>query len=318
MPALVSIIIPTYNRADLVAEAIESALGQSYPAREVIVVDDGSTDGTPAVLARYGDRIRSLRTGNRGCAAARNAGVGLARGAYLAFLDSDDVAVSEKLAAQVPVLEERAELGFVYGPILLFGPALHAEQVEIPLRPTAEGSVAEELFLTTRIGFGSVLLRRDAVERAGGFDATLRFNEDTDLLLRVAVDWKAAYLPLPTVRQRWHPGRKSLDEVALRRAVLRSTEGILAARPEFAARLGSRGPARRAALHQEIAEALARRGRIGEAREAARAGFRLRPSAALAAWRLLLGLPPLVPIGLALQDGLARGVGFLRARLRRA
>jgi len=225
---LVSVIIPTFNRAELVGEAIESALGQTYATREVIVVDDGSTDGTPAVLARYKDAIRVVRTPNQGCAAARNTGVGVARGAYLAFIDSDDVAPPDKLAVQVPVLDAEPAVGFTYGPTVIFGSELPGERADHPVRPDDHGFVAEALFLTTRIGFGSTLLRRKAVEQAGGFDETLRHNEDTDLLLRMALDWKAVCLDVPTMRQRWHAGRKSRDEVALWCAVLRSMERVLA------------------------------------------------------------------------------------------
>lgn len=318
MATLVSLIIPTHNRADLVGEAIESALRQAYPAREVVVVDDGSTDGTPTVLAGFGDAIRTVRTPNRGCAAARNTGVGLARGAYLAFVDSDDVAPPDKLALQVPVLEAHPEVGFVYGPSVAFGPELQQDVVHQPVRPDADGSVAEGLFLTTQIGFDSVLLRRKAVEGVGGFDETLRHNEDTDLLLRVALEWKAVCLDVPTGRHRWHPGRKSRDEVALRRAVLRSMERVLASRPDFRARLGPRAEARLAEVRWQISRALAERGEVAAARAEAAAAWRHRPSATLATWRLALAGPPLVPAWLFTARFLARSAGFLRARLGRA
>ena len=316
LATLVSVIIPTYNRADLVGEAIESALRQTYPACEVIVVDDGSTDETPAVLARYGDAIRRVRTANRGCAAARNTGVGLARGDYLAFVDSDDLLMPDKLATQVPVLETHPEVGFVYGPILLFGPELAGEVVDQPIRPDPEGSVAVEIFLTTRIGFGSVLLRRSAVERVSGFDETLRYNEDTDLLLRVALDWKAACVDTPLGRQRWHPARKSRDEVALWRAVLRSMQGVLASRPDFRLRLGGRVETRLAEVYWKIARARAERGEVAAARDEVSAAWRCRPSAELMFWRLILASPPLVPPALHLARFLAQGIGFLQARLK--
>ncbi len=315
MATLVSLIIPTYNRAGLVGEAIESALSQTYPAREVIVVDDGSTDGTPEVLARYGDAIRWVRTPNRGCAAARNTGVGLAQGDYLAFVDSDDVAPPDKLAIQVPVLEAHPEIGFVYGPSVAFGLDLSGEKVLQPVRPDTKGFVAEGLFLTTRIGFDSVLLRRKAVQQVGGFDERLRYNEDSDLLLRVALEWQAICLDVPTGRHRWHPGRKSRDEVALRRAILHSMDRVLAASPEFRARLGPRAQARLAEVHWEIARALAERGEVAAARAEVADAWRHRPSAALAIWRLILVGPPLVPHALRLARFLARSVGFLQARL---
>ncbi|MFQ5757130.1 MAG: glycosyltransferase family 2 protein [Acidiferrobacterales bacterium] len=315
MTTLASFIIPTYNRAPLVEEVIESALGQTYPTREVIVVDDGSTDETPTVLARCGDTIRTVRTPHRGCAAARNTGVALARGVYLAFLDSDDVAPPDKLAIQVPVLEACPTAGFVYGPSITFGPDLPAETVHQPVHPDAGGSVAKQLFLTTRIGFDSVLLRREAVEQVGGFDEELYHNEDTDLLLRVALDWKAVRLDCPTGRHRWHPDRKSRDEVALWRGVLRSMEKVLASRPDFRARLGRRAEARFAEVRWKVSLALAARGELAAARTEAAAAWSHQPSTALAAWRLALATPPLVPRWLGVARFLARSVGFIRARL---
>jgi glycosyltransferase involved in cell wall biosynthesis len=315
MATPVSVIIPTYNRAATLGDAIESALRQTYPAREVIVVDDGSTDETASVLAAYGDAIRILRTENRGCAAARNAGAALGRGEYLVFLDSDDILPQDKLAVQVPVLETRPEVGFVYGPTILFGPELAGEVVDEPVRPDPDGSVAAGIFLTTRIGFVSVLLRRAAVEQAGGFDETLRHNEDTDLLLRIALDWQAVCLDIPTGRQRWHPGRKSRDEVALRRAVLHSMQKVLALRPDFHARLGPLAEARLAEVRWEVSRALGERGNLAAARAEAAAAWRERPSAALASWRLALLGRPFVPAWLATSRFLARSCGFLRARL---
>ncbi len=318
MATLASVIIPTWNRAGFVREAIDSALGQTYPAREVIVVDDGSTDETPEILAHYGGEIRWVRTANRGCAAARNTGLRLARGEWLAFLDSDDVMPPDKLATQVPVLEARPEVGFAYGLTVLFGLELPGEVTDQPIRPDGNGCVAEGIFLTTRIGFVSVLLRREAVEAAGGFDETLRLNEDTDLLLRVALDWKAVCLDVPTGRQRWHPHRKSRDVVALQRAVLRSTERILATRPDFRASLGARAEARLAEVRQAISRGLAERGEVAEARSEARVAWRLRPSPGLAVWRLVLAGQPLVPAWLRAERFVARALGFFRARLWRA
>ena len=317
MPTLVSIIIPTYNRAAMVGEAIESALYQTYPACEIVVVDDGSMDETSAVLAQFGERIRTVRTTNRGCAAARNTGIGLARGAYLAFVDSDDTAPPDKLALQAPVLDRHPEVGFVYGPSVAFGTGLPCEQLLFPVRPDADGSVAAGLFMTTRIGFDSVLLRREAVEHVGGFDESLLHNEDTDLLLRAALDWKAVCLDVPTGRHRWHSGRKSRDEAALRRAVLASMERVLGARPEFRERLGERAVHRLAEVRWEISRALAARGEVAAARAAATTARQLHPSAALAAWEIMLRLPPLIPMFLRSERILARSVGFVRARLPR-
>src|SRR5687768_10535344 len=113
MSTLVSAIIPVHNYARLVGRAIESVLAQSYQPVECIVVDDGSTDDTPRVLARYGDRIRVIRKEKQGPAIARNVGIRAARGEYIALLDSDDYWRSEKLSRQVAVLAGDPALGAV-------------------------------------------------------------------------------------------------------------------------------------------------------------------------------------------------------------
>ena len=115
----VSLVIATFNHARLLAEAIDSALSQTLDPVDVVVVDDGSTDDTPAVLARYDARIRVLRQPNRGLAAARNAGLAATRGTYVAFLDADDVLAPAKLAEQVAVLERAPTVGWTYCDVLI-------------------------------------------------------------------------------------------------------------------------------------------------------------------------------------------------------
>jgi len=110
----VSVIIATFNRADYVRQAVDSILAQTLRDFELIVVDDGSTDGTLAVLAEYGDRIRVIATTNQGAARARNAGLSVATGEYVAFLDSDDLADPERLALQAAVLDTFPDVGLVY------------------------------------------------------------------------------------------------------------------------------------------------------------------------------------------------------------
>jgi len=120
-PVDVSVIIPTYNRAGLVVEAIESVLRQTAPPREIIVVDDGSTDGTPDALASFGDRIVAVRQENQGVGGARNRALAMATGRYLAFLDSDDTWLEFKLELQVAIMERQPNLGFLFSDFLITG-----------------------------------------------------------------------------------------------------------------------------------------------------------------------------------------------------
>ena len=111
----ISAVIPTYNRRDMVCEAIDSALTQTYPCHEIIVVDDGSTDGTGELLReKYGDRIRYIRQENAGPSAARNRGIEAATGEWIAFLDSDDLWVEEKNELQIIILSHNANLNYAW------------------------------------------------------------------------------------------------------------------------------------------------------------------------------------------------------------
>ncbi|MCP9439393.1 MAG: glycosyltransferase family 2 protein [Nitrospira sp.] len=120
-PMDVSVIIPTYNRAGLVVEAIESVLRQTRPPREIIVVDDGSTDNTQQVLASFGNRISVIHQENQGVGRARNRALEVAQGRYLAFLDSDDLWMEHKLEWQIDLMERFPQLGFLFSDFVITG-----------------------------------------------------------------------------------------------------------------------------------------------------------------------------------------------------
>ncbi len=182
----ISIVIPTYNHARYVAQAIDSALGQTHAEREIIVVDDGSTDGTQAVLQEYGERIVSIRQANAGLSAARNAGLALARGEYVLFLDADDLIPPHKLAMQGAYLDAHPEYGLTYGAwqhIDAGGGQLLRE-----VRPRRSGAVLHALLRREFFpAIGSVLVRRSCFDHVGNFDPALRAAEDMDMWLRIAV-----------------------------------------------------------------------------------------------------------------------------------
>lgn len=201
----VSVVIPTYNAAWCVGRAIDSVLAQSWQDLELIVVDDGSTDGTAGVLQGYGDRILRIDQSNAGMSAARNAGIGAARGRYIAFLDADDRWLPDKLARQVPLLEQRFDLAFC---------SVCARLEDRDGRTVGEWGCAAgddaslpEIFAnhaTIAGGASSVLARSEIVKRLGGFDATLRGAEDTDLWVRLAAEGGFACIaePLAVVLKR--------------------------------------------------------------------------------------------------------------------
>jgi glycosyltransferase involved in cell wall biosynthesis len=203
---LVSIIIPTYNRADVVSMAIESVLGQTYRNIEVIVVDDGSTDRTCQVLNRYRDQIRVLTEENQGPSRARNKGITAAHGQLIAFLDSDDAWLPTKVERQVACLQRtgksvpcclcNATLRQRNGTeCLSFDEALLAPPYEegFWLNP-AEIISSRFIFFTQ-----AAVVRRQALEKVGGFDEELWVMEDYDLALRLSLLGPWTFIKEPLV-----------------------------------------------------------------------------------------------------------------------
>ncbi len=165
----VSIVIAVYNGASTVERALASVFAQTYTDYEVIVVNDGSTDDTAAVLARFGDRIRVLTQANRGLSAARNAGVRASTGEYVAFLDDDDEWMPEKLARCVPVLDADRDCALVYTLALKVDP--QGRPMGTDARPDgAESPTMNEMLAHPwNVVPSQFVVRRDVFERAGGF-----------------------------------------------------------------------------------------------------------------------------------------------------
>jgi len=166
-PPLVSVVMPVFNSARFVRQAVESILQQTHQPVEAIVVDDGSTDGTAQVLDEFGPRLRRVSQANAGQSVARNRGVDLATGKYLAFLDADDLWPMEKLAAQVKILEETPECD------LLFGHAVQFRENGGGASEPMPGHVP-----------GTLMVRRDAWQRVGPFRSDVKVGEFMDWMLR--------------------------------------------------------------------------------------------------------------------------------------
>jgi glycosyltransferase involved in cell wall biosynthesis len=183
-PPLVSVVVPCYNQAAFLREAIDSVLAQTYPHREVIVVDDGSTDDTAAVAAGYAGRIRLVRQVNRGLSGARNVGVAHARGTLIGLLDADDRWLPNKLAAEVPRFAD-SSIGVVHGSYRKFPPT-HPRAGDVRKTAGAETTFHEILAFNAVGAPVSAIVRRSDFERVGGFDESLDRGEDWDLWIRIA------------------------------------------------------------------------------------------------------------------------------------
>lgn len=211
----VSIIVPTYDRVDLVQEAIDSVLCQSLAGVEVVVVDDGSTDGTGEVLeSRYGDRIHYYYQSNQGRSAARNLGIRVSTGDCLLFLDSDDLLLPEALAVERAFLDSHPEVDIVYTDGYFCDRAGRQLARIEPARPPHDPSdLLKALVLNNVIlACHSAMVRRTALDSVGFpyLDDTMPETEDQDLWIRLAALGKVfAYLDVPTCMYRLHSDNAS-------------------------------------------------------------------------------------------------------------
>jgi glycosyltransferase involved in cell wall biosynthesis len=206
--APVSVIIPAFNCQAWIRQAIDSALGQTVAPREVIVVDDGSTDDTRSVLAEYGSKIRALSQRNQGVAAARNLGLQSASGEIIAFLDADDMWHPRKLELQLRTMRDNPSIGLIGTHIFPCPDSVLPDLRDYPLSEITKigrDELAVKNYLTT----SSILVRRELVQRAGEFDTQLQGPEDHDYWLRIAELSNVANLNLPLTGYRSVPGSLS-------------------------------------------------------------------------------------------------------------
>jgi teichuronic acid biosynthesis glycosyltransferase TuaG len=229
-PIQISVIIPSYNSARFLETSVGSVLRQSYPAAEIIVVDDGSSDDTPEVAARYGPSVRYIRRPNGGLSAARNTGLKNASHPWVAFLDADDWWDSRKLELQVGALQGCPEALLCYTARLLVYSDGSQEIREAC--PTAD--VWRNLRHENSITPSTVLMRRDLCLKAGGFDEKLAACEDWDLWFRLGPDCRMVAVEAPVTTYRVSTTSMSGDidrmltgvRVMLDRTLLRDLTGF--------------------------------------------------------------------------------------------
>jgi len=221
----VSVVIPAYNYGRYLAEAIDSALAQTYPPLEIIVVDDGSTDHTAEVIASYGRRVRGVFQANAGVSAARNTGIDVARGEYLAFLDADDVWYPRKLELQMARFEADPSLGLVHAGLEVVDG--EGRTIELKTRGR-EGWISHDLLRLQEdvmVGPGSnIVVPRRIAQEIGGFDQSLAPSEDWDFGYRIAVRYHVAFVPMPLVRYRLHGGGGHMNIRKMERGMMLAFE----------------------------------------------------------------------------------------------
>lgn len=206
----VSVVIPVYNQADLLDEALESIDAQTFDDVEAIVVDDGSEEDYSAVLDGYGEWVRVVtHDRNRGAAEARNTGMDHARGTYIAFLDADDLWRSTKLEKQVEVFEHGDDhLGLVYTGFVQY----ELDGFEWTRYPTASGDVYVQELERDRIHpTSTVMIKRACTEVVGGFDRELPSRQDYDLWIRITERFTVSYVDEVLVEKREQPDSISKD-----------------------------------------------------------------------------------------------------------
>jgi GT2 family glycosyltransferase len=212
-PPFFSIVIPTYNRAELLRQALESVFQQEFRDFEVIVVDDGSTEDVSPIVEQYRDRVTFLRQENGGPGAARNAGARHAAGAYLAFLDSDDVWFPWTLRVFARLIRGRQSPAILSGRVV---PITSEAELDAVLEKEMQCEAFADYFAASRhghnAGAGTMVLRRDAFVRAGGFAVGQMNAEDHDLMLRMGMS--PGFVKLrqpPSLGMRRHAGSVTAD-----------------------------------------------------------------------------------------------------------
>lgn len=219
----VSVIIPAFNGDRFIAEAVESVLNQTYQDYEIIVVDDGSTDRTQQVLEPYSNYIRYVYHPNQGVAVARNRGIELAQGEFIAFLDQDDVFLADKLAVQIALFEQNPELDIAHSGWQV---VTASKDVLSSVQPWEGLPVLNQVSWIEwkPVFLGAMLFRKDCLQKVEGFDRRFQQTSDVDLVLRlVLMNCQAEWVKQATVQYRQHDHNHSknvLQQVEELEAVL--------------------------------------------------------------------------------------------------
>ena len=206
----VSVVMAAKNYANFLPEAVDSLLAQTFPDWELVIIDDGSTDATPAVVRRYlaDSRIRYFRSDVLGQSRAKNLGIGFSRGEFIAFLDADDAWFPTKLAEQVELMRANPTVGVTYTQRELIDETGHSLGFRTETLPG--GWVLPQIFLQNFVCFSSAVVRREVFDSVGVFDPTLDLSIDYDLWLRAAAHFE--FRPIQKVLVKYRTGHGNLSK----------------------------------------------------------------------------------------------------------
>jgi glycosyltransferase involved in cell wall biosynthesis len=282
-PPAVSVVIATYNRSHLIAETLDSILGQSFQDFEVIVVDDGSADNTREVVARYGDRVQYIHRTNRGPSAARNLGVRRARGAWISIQDSDDLSAAHHLRVLHGYAAAHPDCGMVFANGAYLGGPEHHRNTIIPAAKSRSlahrGVRLSDIFDKSIVRLQAALMAKPLYEKIGGHDESLRICMDLDLAFRMLMKFPVAYIDEPVFFYRRHQGNTGRNEELRLTENIRVVEKLLRDYPQAAQLLGRRKVAARLAYrHYRLAKGRWKRREAADARRALLQALALRPA----------------------------------------
>ena len=278
----VSVVIATYNRAHLIAETLESILGQSFRDFEVIVVDDGSTDHTRDVVAPFGPRVQYIYQSNRGPSAARNLGVRQAIGAWISIQDSDDLSASNHLSVLHGYADAHPNVGMVFANGAYIGGPEHKRNTIIPAPKSRalsrRGVVISDIFDKSIVRLQAALISKSAYEKVGGHDESLRICMDLDLSFRLLMHFPMAYIDEVVFSYRKHEGNIGRNEELRLTENIRVIEKLLRDYAQANHMIGERKIARRLAYrYYRLAKGRWKRRQYADARQAVRQAVALCP-----------------------------------------
>jgi glycosyltransferase involved in cell wall biosynthesis len=266
----VSVVLPIYNGARYLAEAIESVLGQTYPHFEVVAINDGSRDRSNEIVGRYlaSGRVKYIEQSNQGVAGARNAGIARSSGEFIALLDQDDVWLPDKLEKQVAFMDAHPEAALVHARVSCIDGAGLPMNCKgwIYVGADACGLCAEQLLRGNRIAPLTVLIRRSCLEQVGVFEPAFEPADDWHLWLRMAVRFPLGFLDSVVGMYRVHDANESKNLLKMKSSEIAVMEFFRSSYPKHVRRMNRQAiESKLIAFYEEAARLQLGKGRPGEA-----------------------------------------------------